>query len=60
MTELILGIVIGAMAVTERGHELGNQAGEAAITLLKSMRKKGKEEDWYDAQNEDAGGRSER
>jgi hypothetical protein len=44
MIELVLGIILGGMAFTEKGHEIGNKVGEAAVnvgkTALENLKKK--------------------
>lgn len=42
MDGLLLGFALGAMAFTERGRELGNKLGEAALKKAKKVMDSGK------------------
>lgn len=37
MVQLLIGILLGAMASTQTGRSIGNQIGDAAITEIKKV-----------------------
>lgn len=42
MDGLLLGFALGAMAFTEKGREIGNKLGDAAVNKAKKVMDRGK------------------